>query len=70
MTLAELEALAQFEASDRKGEAVFHPRVGPDSPAPNCVVLPEGLTRIASPTWTASTGSRTASGTAATTMAR
>ena len=47
MTLAELEALAQFEASDRKGEAVFHPRVGPDSPAPNCVVLPEGLTRIA-----------------------
>ena len=47
MTLAELEALAQFEASDRKGQAVFHPRVGPDSPAPHCVALPEGLTRIA-----------------------
>ena len=47
MTLAELEALAQFEASDRKGPAVFHPWVGPGSPVPNCVVLPEGLTRIA-----------------------
>ena len=47
MTLAELEALAQFEASDRKGQAVFHPWVGPGSPAPSCVVLPEGLTRIA-----------------------
>ena len=47
MTLAELEALAQFEASDRKGQVVFHPWVGPGSPVPNCVVLPEGLTRIA-----------------------
>ena len=47
MTLAELEALAQFEASERKGQAVFHPWVGPGSPAPHCVVLPEGLTRIA-----------------------
>ena len=46
MTLAELEALAQFEASDRKGQAVFHPWVGPDSLAPHYVVLPEGLTRI------------------------
>ena len=46
MTLAELEALAQFEASDRKGQAVFHPRVGPDSPAPHYVALLEGLTRI------------------------
>ena len=47
MTLAELEALVQFEASERKGQAVFHPWVGPASPAPNCVALPEGLTRIA-----------------------
>ena len=49
MTLSELEALAlaQFEASDRKGQVVFHPWVGPASPAPHCVVLPEGLTRIA-----------------------
>ena len=46
MTLSELEALAQFEASDRKGQVVFHPWVGP-SPAPHCVVLLEGLTRIA-----------------------
>ena len=42
MTLAELEALAQFEASDRKGQVVFHPWVVPGSPAPHCVVLPEG----------------------------
>ena len=47
MTLVELEALAQFEASDRKGQAVFHPWVGPDSPAPHYVALLEGLTRIA-----------------------
>ena len=47
MTLAELEALAQFEASDRKGQVVFHPWVGPGSPAPHCVVLPKDLTRIA-----------------------
>ena len=47
MTLSELEALAQFEASERKGQAVFHPWVGPASPAPHCVVLLEGLTRIA-----------------------
>ena len=47
MTLAELEALAQFEASDRKGQVVFHPWVVPGSPAPHCVALPEGLTRIA-----------------------
>ena len=47
MTLAELEALAQFEASDRKGQVVFHPWVAPGSPAPHCVVLPEDLTRIA-----------------------
>ena len=47
MTLAELEALAQFvEASDREGQAVFHPWVGPDSLAPHYVVLPEDLTRI------------------------
>ena len=47
MTLSELEAVSQFEASDRKGQVVFHPWVGPDSPAPHCVFLPEGLTRIA-----------------------
>ena len=47
MTLSELEALAQFEASDRKGQVVFHPWVGPASPPPHCVFLPEGLTRIA-----------------------
>ena len=47
MTLSGLEAVSQFEASDRKGQVVFHPWVGPDSPAPHCVFLPEGLTRIA-----------------------
>ena len=47
MTPVELEALAQFEASERKGQAVFHPWVGPDSLGPHWVVLPEDLTRIA-----------------------
>ena len=47
MTLSELEALSQFETSERPGQVVFHPRLGPASPAPHCVVLPEGLTRIA-----------------------
>ena len=47
MTRSELAALAQFEASSRGGQVVFHPWVGPDTPAPHCVVLPEGLTRIA-----------------------
>ena len=46
MTRSELEALAQFEASERKGWAVFHPWVEPASPAPHCVALPEGLARI------------------------
>ena len=47
LTRSELEALAQFQASDRGGQAVFRPWVGPDSPAPHCVALLEGLTRIA-----------------------
>ena len=47
LTRSELEALAQFEASDRRGRVVFRPWVGPAGPAPHCVVLPEGLTRIA-----------------------
>ena len=47
MTRSEREALPQFEASDRRGRVVFRPWVGPDTPAPHCVVLPEGLTRIA-----------------------
>ena len=47
MTRSEREALPQFEASDRRGRVVFRPWVGPAGPAPHCVVLPEGLTRIA-----------------------
>ena len=47
MTPAQREALAQFEASARLGQVVFHPWVGPNTPAPHCVALPEGLTRIA-----------------------
>ena len=47
LTRSELEALAQFQASDRRGRVVFRPWVGPDSPAPHCVALLEGLTRIA-----------------------
>ena len=37
LTLAELEALQQFEQSEREGQAVFHPRVAAGQPAPNCV---------------------------------
>ena len=47
LTRSELEALAQFEASDRRGRVVFRPWVGPAGPAPHCVALLEGLTRIA-----------------------
>ena len=47
LTRSEREALPQFEASDRRGRVVFRPWVGPAGPAPHCVVLPEGLTRIA-----------------------
>ena len=47
LTLAELEAIRQFEASERDGQAVFHPQVVAGQPAPNCVPLLEEIGRFA-----------------------
>ena len=47
LTLAELEAIQQFEASERDGLAVFHPQVAAGQPAPNCVPFFEELGRFA-----------------------
>ena len=47
LTLAELEALQQFEQSERDGQAVFHPQVAAGQPAPNCVPLFEKIGRFA-----------------------
>ena len=47
LTPAELEAIRQFEASERDGQAVFHPQVAAGQPAPNCVPLLEGIGRFA-----------------------
>ena len=46
-TPAELEALRQFEASQRNGEALFHPQVAAGQPAPNCVAFFEETGRFA-----------------------
>ena len=47
LTPAELEAIRQFEASERDGQAVFHPQVSAGQPAPNCVPLFEEIGRFA-----------------------
>lgn len=47
LTPAELEAIRQFEQSERDGQAVFHPRVAAGQPAPNCVAFFEGIGRFA-----------------------
>ena len=47
LTLAELEAIQQFEASERDGQAVFHPQVAAGQPAPNCVPFFEEIGRFA-----------------------
>ena len=44
---AEEAAWAQFAASDRSGQALFHPLVEPGAPAPGCVVFLEGIGRFA-----------------------
>ena len=46
LTLAEKEACQQFEASDRAGQALFHPRVAAGKSAPNCVVFCEEVGRF------------------------
>ena len=46
LTLAEMEALHQFEASHRAGQALFHPQVAAGQAAPNCVVFLEEVGRF------------------------
>ena len=46
LTLAELEAIQQFEQSERDGQAVFHPRLAAGQPAPNCVAFFEEIGRF------------------------
>ena len=47
LTMAETEAYAQFEASDRAGHVVFHPQVAPGKPAPDAVAFLKDFTRLA-----------------------
>ena len=47
LTLAEMEALQQFEQSTRAGQALFHPQVAAGQPAPNCVAFFEEVGRFA-----------------------
>ena len=46
-TPAELEALRQFEASQRNGEVLFHPQVASGQPVPNYVAFFEETGRFA-----------------------
>ena len=39
MSMADIEACQQFEASDRAGQALFHPQVAAGQPAPDCVAF-------------------------------
>lgn len=47
LTLAELEAIQQFEASERDGQAVFHPQVSAGRPVPNIVAFLKKIGRFA-----------------------
>ena len=47
LPMAETEAYAQFEASDRAGHVVFHPQVAPGKPAPDAVAFLKDFTRLA-----------------------
>ena len=47
LSAAELKAMAQFEASDRDGTALWRPRVSGDAPAPDCAVFVHGIGRFA-----------------------
>ena len=47
LSAAELEAMAQFEASDRDGTALWRPRVSGDAPAPDCVIFVHKIGRFA-----------------------
>lgn len=46
LTLAELEALAQFEACDQPGQVLFRPRVSSGKPTPDCLVFLEKICRF------------------------
>ena len=39
MSMADIEACQQFEASHRAGQALFHPQVAAGQPAPDCVAF-------------------------------
>ena len=47
LTLAEMDALRQFEQSNRDGQALFHPQVAVGQPMPGCVAFFEGVGRFA-----------------------
>ena len=47
LTLAEMDALRQFEQSNRDGQALFHPQVAVGQPMPDCVAFFEGIGRFA-----------------------
>ena len=46
LSAAEREAWEQFQASDRPGQALFHPWVDPQDAAPDCVVFVERIGRL------------------------
>ena len=46
LTQAERDACQQFEASDRPGQALFHPQLAPGQPVPNCVAFLERVGRF------------------------
>ena len=46
LSLAEMEACQQFEASNQVGQVLFHPQVAIGQPAPNCVALFEEVGRF------------------------
>ena len=46
LTLAELEALRQFEQSDHSGQALFRPEVAAGRPVPDCVLFLERIGRF------------------------
>ena len=47
LSAAELEAIAQFEASDRDGTALWRPQVSGNAPAPDCMAYFHGIGRFA-----------------------
>lgn len=46
LTLAELEAIKQFEASDKPGQALFRPMAVSGNATPDCLVFLEGVCRF------------------------